>query len=109
MFRPFPEAEMRGWLAGRSRVGVLDRDLCPGLGGILWSETRGCADRDAIVQGYVVGLGGGDILPDHVGKILADLLLRASSGEPPRRCTRTPILFAGGCAYPASTSPSSAS
>jgi pyruvate/2-oxoacid:ferredoxin oxidoreductase alpha subunit len=82
MFRPFPEAELRGWLEGRPRVGILDRDLCPGLGGILWGEARGCAHRDAIVQGYVVGLGGGDILPAHVARIIADLVLRAHAGEP---------------------------
>jgi pyruvate/2-oxoacid:ferredoxin oxidoreductase alpha subunit len=82
MFRPFPEAELRARLAGRSRVAVLDRDVCPGFGGILWGEVRGCADPRAIVQGYMLGLGGGDIRPEHVGQLLEDLLARERAGQP---------------------------
>ncbi len=80
MFRPFPEEALRAALAGCRRVGVLDRDLCPGLGGILWSELRGCARPGALVQGYLLGLGGGDILPRHVLESLADLLARERAG-----------------------------
>ena len=74
MFRPFPEAELQAMLARATRVGVLDRDLCPGLGGILWAEIRGVAPRDAVVQSYMMGLGGGDILPDHVTGVLNELV-----------------------------------
>src|SRR5205814_1843330 len=35
--------------------------------------------------------------------------LRASSSEPPRTCSRTPILLRGGCAYAAMRAPSAAS
>jgi pyruvate/2-oxoacid:ferredoxin oxidoreductase alpha subunit len=82
MFRPLPEAELRHHLAGKARVGVLDRDLCPGLGGILWAEVRGCIAPPTIVQGYIVGLGGGDIQPSHLGSILDDLASRERAGEP---------------------------
>jgi pyruvate/2-oxoacid:ferredoxin oxidoreductase alpha subunit len=82
MFRPFPEDRLRALLAGRKRVAVIDRDLCPGLGGVLWSELRGAAPCDAIVQGYMVGLGGGDIRPQHVENVLRDVNARGEAGPP---------------------------
>jgi pyruvate/2-oxoacid:ferredoxin oxidoreductase alpha subunit len=82
MFRPFPAAELTRLLARASRVAVLDRDISPGMGGVLWSESRGCARRDAIVQGYMLGLGGGDIRPVHVADLIEDVMLRHRSGEP---------------------------
>jgi len=82
MFRPFPEEALGELLAGRQRIGVLDRDLCPGLGGILWGELRGIAPAEAVVQGYMVGLGGGDIRPEHVAGILDDLIERKQAGRP---------------------------
>jgi pyruvate/2-oxoacid:ferredoxin oxidoreductase alpha subunit len=82
MFRPLPEALLRGSLAGKRRVAVIDRDTSPGLGGIVWGEIRALGDVDAIVQSYMVGLGGGDIRPEHVTRILADLAGRDKAGEP---------------------------
>jgi pyruvate/2-oxoacid:ferredoxin oxidoreductase alpha subunit len=82
MFRPLPESELRSQLAGRRRVAVIDRDSSPGLGGIVWGEVRGFADPGALVQGYLVGLGGGDIRPEHVSAIIDDLLARESAGPP---------------------------
>jgi pyruvate/2-oxoacid:ferredoxin oxidoreductase alpha subunit len=81
MFRPFPEESLRRHLAGKAKVGVLDRDLCPGLGGILWSEVRGVVPG-AIVQSYMLGLGGGDVRPVHVSKVLDDLVRRTQAGPP---------------------------
>jgi len=82
MFRPFPEELLGRALAGCERVGVLDRDLSPGMGGILWSESRGAAAPGAVVQGYIVGLGGGDIRPAHVSAIIEDLVDRKKAGRP---------------------------
>ncbi len=82
MFRPWPEVPLTSWLAGRERVGVIDRDLCPGLGGVVWSELRGCAGPDTLVQGYILGLGGGDIRPSHVADVLEDIQSRDSAGPP---------------------------
>ncbi|MDP6838088.1 MAG: pyruvate ferredoxin oxidoreductase, partial [Planctomycetota bacterium] len=65
MYRPFPEKALTEMLANCERVGVLDRDISLGLGGVLWSEVRGCAPR-ALVQGYMLGLGGGDVRPQHI-------------------------------------------
>jgi pyruvate/2-oxoacid:ferredoxin oxidoreductase alpha subunit len=82
MFRPFPEEELRKALAGKARVGVLDRNICPGLGGILWGELRGIAPKETLVQDYILGLGGGDVQAQHVQGVLEDLMRRERSGQP---------------------------
>jgi pyruvate/2-oxoacid:ferredoxin oxidoreductase alpha subunit len=82
MFRPFPAAALKRLLADASRIAVLDRDISPGMGGVLWSELSSSAPRDALVQGYMIGLGGGDIRPSHVEGVVEDLLARAHAGEP---------------------------
>ena len=80
--RPFPAAELRTALTGRKRIGVLDRDISLGLGGILWSELRTATPDYALVQGYVLGLGGGDIRPEHVVARIDDLCAREWAGQP---------------------------
>ena len=82
MFRPFPEQELAALLSPAKRIGVLDRDLCPGLGGILWSELRGALQGGQLVQGYLAGVGGGDIREEHVATVLEDLRARARAGAP---------------------------
>ncbi|MBI5852855.1 MAG: pyruvate ferredoxin oxidoreductase [Planctomycetes bacterium] len=82
MFRPFPESELREALGRCARVAILDRDISLGLGGVLWAESRACAREGAIVQNYVVGLGGGDIRPRDVDAMLRDLLARTAAGAP---------------------------
>lgn len=82
MFRPFPEAALRSALAGCRRLGILDRDISLGLGGVLWAEARACAPAGCVVQNYMVGLGGGDVRPRDVDGMLQDLLARDAAGEP---------------------------
>ena len=82
MFRPFPEATLRAMLKSCRKVGVIDRDFCPGMGGIVWSEVRPATPRDAVVQGYMMGVGGGDVRPAHVTNVIADLVARESDGAP---------------------------
>jgi pyruvate/2-oxoacid:ferredoxin oxidoreductase alpha subunit len=82
MFRPFPERELRAVLAGHERIGVIDRDISLGSGGVLWAEARGAAPPGSLVQNYVVGLGGGDIRPGHVLELYEDLRRREAPSEP---------------------------
>jgi pyruvate/2-oxoacid:ferredoxin oxidoreductase alpha subunit len=82
MFRPFPVEALARVFQGKKRIAILDRNLCPGLGGILWGEARALAPKDALVQDYIVGIGGGDVRPAHVQKILDDVLARTESGQP---------------------------
>lgn len=81
MFRPFPSDLLEKYLSGRSRIAILDRDLCPGLGGILWAEVRGCAPT-SLVQNYMLGLGGGDIRPVHIEQVLKDMASRDKAEAP---------------------------
>jgi pyruvate/2-oxoacid:ferredoxin oxidoreductase alpha subunit len=82
MFRPFPAEQLARLFRGVRRIAVIDRDLSPGFGGVLWGEARGQAEPGAIVQGYVIGVGGGDVRPEHVAAIAADLAARASASAP---------------------------
>lgn len=65
MVRPFPRGELVKALAGKRAVGVIDQNLSPGLGGILFQELAGAlfeiADRPRVLRSFVGGLGGKDI------------------------------------------------
>jgi pyruvate/2-oxoacid:ferredoxin oxidoreductase alpha subunit len=85
MFRPFPEEALRAACASASRVGVLDRDYAAGLGGVWWQDTRAAFHGhrdDLLLQDYLVGVGGGDVTPALVDRILDDLTTRGASGPP---------------------------
>ncbi len=81
LFRPFPEKILTERLAHVPRIGVLDRDISLGMGGVLWSEVRGCVPH-AIVQGYMIGLGGGDVRPQHIESLYRELVDLPSAQEP---------------------------
>ena len=63
--RPWPGAALVNALRGRRAVAVLDQNLAPGLGGILYQEL--CAsvyhepDRPRAMCSFIGGLGGKDI------------------------------------------------
>jgi len=82
MFRPLPVETIANVLRSCRRVAVVDRNLSPGLGGILWGEIRGLANPRAVVQNYLLGLGGGDIQPGHIDWIIQDVTAREQAGEP---------------------------
>jgi pyruvate/2-oxoacid:ferredoxin oxidoreductase alpha subunit len=84
LFRPFPRRQLREAIGSATRIGVLDRNISPGSGGIFWQETRASlADKDnLIVQNYLVGLGGGDVTPAIIEDVLHDLAGRTETGEP---------------------------
>jgi pyruvate/2-oxoacid:ferredoxin oxidoreductase alpha subunit len=82
MFRPLPAESIRRWFAGKKRIAVIDRNVSLGMGGVLWGEVRALADAGAVVQSYMAGLGGGDVRPEHIENLLADLRQRKSAGMP---------------------------
>ncbi|MCO6459239.1 MAG: hypothetical protein J5I93_28350, partial [Pirellulaceae bacterium] len=76
LVRPRPAAALASALAGRRNVAVIDQNLSPGLGGILFQEVAGAlagaADRPRL-HSFVAGLGGKDISPaefDHVLEVI---------------------------------------
>jgi pyruvate/2-oxoacid:ferredoxin oxidoreductase alpha subunit len=82
LFRPLPQETLRAQFAGKKRIAVIDRNISLGLGGIVWEETRSLAEPGTVVQGYIAGLGGGDVRPEHIIKMIADLAPRKVPGPP---------------------------
>ncbi len=82
LFRPLPSEAIRAWFAGKQRIAVIDRDVSLGFGGVLWGEVSALADPGAVVQNYLAGLGGGDVRPEHILNMLADLQPRKQAGQP---------------------------
>jgi pyruvate/2-oxoacid:ferredoxin oxidoreductase alpha subunit len=82
MFRPLPAELIKQWFAGKQRIAVIDRNISLGYGGVLWGEVQGLADPQALVQGYMAGVGGGDLRPHHIEKIVVDLQQRQAAGRP---------------------------
>lgn len=82
MFRPFPADSLRRVLSGIHRIAVIDRNVSLGFGGVLWGEIRGLAQPGAVVQDYVAGIGGGDVRPEHIEEMVADVCAREVAGEP---------------------------
>ena len=82
-FRPFPRQEVLAAVGNAKRVGVLDRNHSPGSGGIFWNEVATTLrDGHAIVQGYVLGLGGGDVTPAILEEIVTEFSGRDRAGAP---------------------------
>ena len=85
MFRPFPEEALRNACASASRVGVLDRDYAAGVGGVWWQDTRAAFQghrEDLLIQDYLLGIGGGDVTPETIERVLDDLGTREKAGPP---------------------------
>ena len=82
LYRPLPVDAIRAVYAGKKRIAVIDRNIALGLGGALWNDTRALADPGAVVQDYLAGMGGGDIRPEHIIQMVADIEARAISGSP---------------------------
>jgi pyruvate/2-oxoacid:ferredoxin oxidoreductase alpha subunit len=89
MFRPFPGREVQEQCAGAVKIGVLDRNYSAGSGGVFCHEVRAALQerlrldgRGPLVQGYLAGVGGGDVVPGLVREAVADLARREAAGEP---------------------------
>lgn len=65
LLRPWPAQAVAAALAGRHAVAVIDQNLAPGLGGILFQEVAATLyegqQRPDILRSFVGGLGGKDI------------------------------------------------
>ena len=85
-FRPFPAAEVRSHLRRVARVGVIDRNICFGQGGIFAAELKAALydlARRPTVLDFIVGLGGRDITPATLHGIVDRVLKhRGPAGEP---------------------------
>jgi len=82
LFRPLPFEAITDWFSGKKRIAVIDRNISLGFGGVLWGEIRGLAGSETVVQNYMAGIGGGDVRPEHIVNMLADLQPRQIAGPP---------------------------
>ncbi len=77
MVRPLPVRQLVSALEGRRAVGVIDQNLSPGLGGILFHEIAGVLaavqNRPTVLRSFVGGLGGKDISSAEFDHVLAAL------------------------------------
>ena len=84
MFRPFPAGEFIKLCGNARKIGVLDRNYAAGTGGIFWQEVRACLQGrgEYLVQGYLTGVGGGDVVPQTVHEVVGELTQRSAAGDP---------------------------
>ncbi len=83
-FRPFPVKEVREALSGAKAVAVLDRSVSFGAqGGPVMMEVRSALYGETAppIKGFIYGLGGRDINPDHINQAFTELKDVASSGK----------------------------
>ncbi len=68
MLRPFPEKQIQKMLEGVKNVGVVDRDVAPGEGGIIYPEIRSAMydiRKKPRICNYISGLGGRPVTKEH--------------------------------------------
>jgi pyruvate/2-oxoacid:ferredoxin oxidoreductase alpha subunit len=83
LFRPFPGDQLRELCANVKKIGVLDRNYAAGTGGIFCSEVLANlqGQGDHLVQGYLTGIGGGDVIPKTIHEVIEDLTQRTLAGD----------------------------
>ncbi len=67
-FRPFPQEDIYQAVKGARRIAVLDKNISLGIGGVLFNEIK--AKMDVNASGFILGLGGREISPDHIIEII---------------------------------------
>jgi pyruvate ferredoxin oxidoreductase alpha subunit len=76
-FRPFPKERITKSLSNSKVVAVLDRaESFSTMGGPLFNDLRSAlydSKKKPLLVNYIYGLGGRDILPEHIKKIFMDL------------------------------------
>ena len=86
VFRPFPTRLLRKILDPVPRIAVLERNLSLGREGIFCSELKAAlvnSDRGHQVQGYLAGIGGTDVDPDLIERVVLDALGREKALDEP--------------------------
>ena len=82
-FRPFPVENVRVIAQKVKKIGVIDRNISFGHGGIFFSELQSAlynSETHPLLNGYVAGLGGRDVTPKTIEKIVNHLIV-SKQGE----------------------------
>lgn len=87
MIRPFPEESLRQSLNGKKAVIIVDQNLAPGFGGVLYREVAAALYQSPGITppllSYVGGLGGRDIAINEFFAMVAEAEQTADSKIPP--------------------------
>ncbi len=58
-YRPFPEKDIQKALENSKKIAVIDNNIAPGFGGIIYPEVRSALyGNKALISDFIVGLGG---------------------------------------------------
>lgn len=86
LFRPFPVEAVRDALRGKTKVAVIDRNISLGSGGIFCQELRAAlihSPDHPRTYNYIAGVGGTDVTPEVIQKIVFDALGRQEPTDAP--------------------------
>ncbi len=86
LFRPFPVEAIQGALRGKKKVAVIDRNISLGGGGIFCQELRAAlvhSPNHPLIFSYIAGIGGTDVAPEVIEKIVFDVMGRRESMDRP--------------------------
>jgi pyruvate ferredoxin oxidoreductase alpha subunit len=77
LIRPFPSTELKAFLRGKKAVAVIDQNISPGSGGILYKEVTTALyhepDRPEVILSFIGGLGGKDISHAEFNHIIEEM------------------------------------
>jgi len=86
VFRPFPTKALRSLLDGVSKIAVIERNISLGQEGIFCTELKAAlanSPGNRLIQGYLAGIGGTDVDPDLIERIVMDALAREEATDGP--------------------------
>ncbi len=86
VFRPFPTKILRNLLRNVSKIAVIDRNISLGREGIFCSELKSALINNPNqyqVQGYLAGIGGTNVDPSLIERIVIDALGRRKATDEP--------------------------
>ena len=86
VFRPFPTEALRRVLDNVPRIAVLERNISLGREGIFCSELKSALVNSPgrhQIQGYLAGLGGSNVDPDLIERVVLDALGRKEATDEP--------------------------
>ncbi|MHC4139318.1 MAG: pyruvate synthase [Planctomycetota bacterium] len=87
LIRPFPKSELKMLLTGKKAVAVIDQNISPGSGGILFNDVSSALyhgnDRPGVLLSFIGGLGGKDISLTEFNYIIDEMKKSVETGIVP--------------------------
>ncbi len=86
VFRPFPVVQLRRILGDVPKIAVIERNLSLGREGIFCTEVKAALVNypgERQIQGYLAGIGGTDVDPGLIERVVMDALERKTATDGP--------------------------